>query len=683
MNLRSIYYLILGIPIFLLQTSAFAEDNFSDSDLFSDTEESQLFQNIPSVYSASKYEQKVTKAPASISVVTADEIKKYGYRTFSDILSSLKGFYSTNNRNYGSAGARGVGIPLDFNTRLLLLIDGHRFNDNIFDSFDISEGFPIDIDIIERVEVVRGPASSLYGTNAFFGVINVITRRGRDQNGVNVTASYGSFDNYKTRISYGNRFNSGVEMFLSGTFIDNQGNKRLNNESINSLLHNTHQQQLRDNTAINNNATVHNNKTQNKKLIGTITYGNFTLQGLYTKNNRDIPAITFGPTVSKLSVIEKGMDESTFVELKYDRTFTNQLNLQSRLSYNNYRYNGIYPHIINNETPSPFIIKNQDKFRGQWWRGELQATQILFADHKVTIGSEFQHNFQQSQLNFDLQTHIKSDRNSYRGAFFIQDEYTLNEKISLNAGVRFDHFSTFGGTVNPRAGLIYSPWIDTSVKLLYGTAFRAPSQFELNYLDISQRAEKLRPEKLQTLELILEKYLTQQTRAELNLFHTQIRDLIAFTENPDGFLENRNLGDAESIGAEVQLETNYSTGYQGRISYSIQETKDRKTHKRLTNSPTHMVKLNLIAPLWPDKVFVGFETQYMSSRKSPTGNKVSDHVISNLTLFNQNWIKGLELSAGAYNLFDEHYFDPGSQARTQKDIEQFGLTFRLRASMNF
>jgi outer membrane receptor for ferrienterochelin and colicins len=103
-----------------------------------------------------------------------------------------------------------------------------------------------------------------------------------------------------------------------------------------------------------------------------------------------------------------------------------------------------------------------------------------------------------------------------------------------------------------------------------------------------------------------------------------------------------------------------------------------------------MVKLNLIAPLWQDKVFVGFETQYMSSRKilpkiatNNLGGKVGDVVLSNLTVFTQNWVKGLELSAGAYNLFDYRYFDPASGYHRQDAIQQDGITFRVKASYDF
>jgi iron complex outermembrane receptor protein len=141
-------------------------------------EEAMLFQEIPSVYGASKYEQKVTEAPSSVSIITSSEIKKYGYRTLADILRSVRSFYITYDRNYSYVGVRGFGRPGDYNSRILLLIDGHRTNDNIYNQAFVGAEAIIDVDLIERVEVIRGPGSSLYGSNAFFAVINVITRRG-------------------------------------------------------------------------------------------------------------------------------------------------------------------------------------------------------------------------------------------------------------------------------------------------------------------------------------------------------------------------------------------------------------------------------------------------------------------------------------------------------------------------
>src|SRR6185312_5537081 len=127
---------------------------------------------VPTVYSASKLEQKSTEAPSSTTVITSDEIKRYGYRTLADVLRSVQGFYVSNDRNYEFLGARGVSLG-DFNSRVLLLVNGHRVNTDLNDGAFIGTSFILDVDLIDRVEIIRGPGSVLYGNNAFFGVINV------------------------------------------------------------------------------------------------------------------------------------------------------------------------------------------------------------------------------------------------------------------------------------------------------------------------------------------------------------------------------------------------------------------------------------------------------------------------------------------------------------------------------
>lgn len=631
-----------------------------------------LFQDIPSVYSASKYEQKVTKAPASISIVTADEIKKYGYRTFGQILSSLRGFYNTTDRAYGYAGARGFGLPSDYNSRLLLLIDGHRFNDSMFDAFDTSEGFPVDVDIIERIEVVRGPSSSLYGTSAVFGVINIITKRGRDQHGANVKYSYGTNDTHKVSASYGNRFQNGLETFLTGTFYDSEG--------YDTLYYREFDQHVpgHDLRATNNGLSIDSDGERNKKLMLKAAFGDFSFQGLHVNRNKDIPTASFGLPFN--SQAQTFADQASFFELKYDHTFENQLNIQSRLSYNNYRFKG---------TSSVFT----SFVDSAWWRYELEARKLLWNSHHITVGGQYQDNFRQYQSVFTPQFQLSSpsNQNTYQWAVFIQDDYTVTDEISLNAGLRYDFYSIFGSTINPRVGLIYAPWQSTTFKLLYGEAFRAPNQNELyNNPGTVVANPELKPEKLDTIEFIIEHYFTQQLRAELNVFHTNINDNITLTDIGNGRAKYQNNRNVESTGVEVQLENSWGDGFQGRLSYAWQDTVNEKTGERLTNSPEHMIKLNLIAPLWKDKVFLGFETQFMSSRKTPLkpinfnlGGRVGDHVISNLTIFTQNWVKGLELSTGVYNLFDQRYFDPASADHVQNAIQQDGIQYRVKASLDF
>lgn len=133
----------------------------------------------------------------------------------------MRGFYVTYDRTYNCTGLRGVNRPGDFGGRALINIDGHRLNDPIYDSAFTDTDFLLDLDLVDRVEIIRGPGSSLYGNNAFFTVINVITRRGREVNGAEASASAGSYDTFTGRLSYGQKFRTnGVELLVSGSYLD-------------------------------------------------------------------------------------------------------------------------------------------------------------------------------------------------------------------------------------------------------------------------------------------------------------------------------------------------------------------------------------------------------------------------------------------------------------------------------
>ena len=182
---------------------------------------------IDSVFGASGYQQKVNTAPASITIITADEIQRYGYQTLADILRNVPGFYVTNDRNYSYLGIRGFGRTGDYNSRVLLLVDGHRINDNIFDQALIGTEFPLDIDLIDRVEVIRGPNSTQYVASAFLAVINVITKSTRKQDGLTASGEVASYGTYRSRLTYGHEFNDGLGMVVSGSYYDSAGPGRL------------------------------------------------------------------------------------------------------------------------------------------------------------------------------------------------------------------------------------------------------------------------------------------------------------------------------------------------------------------------------------------------------------------------------------------------------------------------
>ncbi|MDO9109769.1 MAG: TonB-dependent receptor plug domain-containing protein [Desulfatirhabdiaceae bacterium] len=181
LNRLFLCFFVLIAPFFLMGATTSDLTSLSLEDLM----------RIP-VYGASKFEQKASNAPSAITIITADDIQKYGYRTLADLLRSVRGFYATYDRNYRYAGIRGFGSTGDYNSRILIQIDGHRINDNIYGQGSIGSEFILDLDLIDKVEIIRGSGSSLYDSNAFFGVINVITKKSKDFGQPGVAGSYGS-----------------------------------------------------------------------------------------------------------------------------------------------------------------------------------------------------------------------------------------------------------------------------------------------------------------------------------------------------------------------------------------------------------------------------------------------------------------------------------------------------------
>ncbi len=646
-------------------------------------EEMILFQEIPSVFGASKYEQKVTEAPATVSIVTAAEIRRYGYRTLADLLRSLRGFHVSNDRNYSYAGVRGFGLPGDYNTRVLILIDGHRLNDSVFSAGYIGSTFPVDIDLIDRVEVIRGPGSSLYGTNALFGVINVITRRGRDYRTLEVSGEGGRFDTYKGRLTYGNRYPGGGELLLSGSALRSQGD---------DLYFDVY-----DDPATNNGVAEGRDDEDVHNLFLKGTLGNYTLTGAYSRRRDGYPTAAWETIFNDPEA--RIVDEQAYLDLQHVRSFSGWES-RTRFFWDYYRYDGAYPYdgadYVADNAADPYRLLFKDYGYGERWGAEAQLSRNVLERHHLVMGAEFQENYRQDQGGYDAAPdfwlYLKDRRDSTQWALFFQDEIRFRDDLRLTAGVRYDHYTTFGGTTNPRLALVYSPLAGTTLKLLYGEAFRAPNAYELYYHDggVTQKpTQDLDPETIRTWELAWEQALGESLRGVLSGFYSEIHDLINYETDPaDGLLIFRNLDEVEAWGVEAELEGRWSGGLEGRVSYFYQRAENAESGKRLTNSPRHLAKINLVLPLVRERLFAGIEEQYTSSRKTVSGGETGGFAVTNLTLFSPGLAEGLDLSASVYNLFDKKYSDPGSEEHFSADypldaIEQDGLGFRVKMTYAF
>ncbi len=632
-----------------------------------------LFSEIPSVYSASKFDQKVTDAPASISIVTASEITTHGYRTLADIIQTVPGFYITYDRNYAYIGVRGFGRPEDFNTRVLLLIDGARLNSAVDNSAPIGTDFPVDVDLIERVEFIRGPGSSLYGANAFFAVINVITKRGRDMKGTELSGDAASFDTYKGRASYGNKFQNGLEMLVSGTYYTSGGQDLFFKEY--------------DSPATNHGISRNCDGDESHNIFSKLSYQDFSMEGGYQSRDKGIPTGAYDTIFNNPQT--QTVNETAFWNLEYDHKFDNQLGVMARFIYNHYRYYGDYLYDAAKAGDPMEPVLNKDMFASESAGTEFQITKKLFDNHQLVVGADYYDNFVGTLQNYDvapLKMYLNDNRSSINWGVYLQDEYHIMRNLIFNAGVRYDEYDTFGGTTNPRLALIYNPLEKTTFKLIYGSAFRPPNLFELYYTDGSTTKGNpdLKPETDTTYELIWEQYIGKYLRTSTSVYYNDIENLISYqADSIDSMATPYNSKGADAKGIELQLEGKSPQGIDGRISYELQRAEDAETGRMLTNSPENQVKLVVTVPLIAERLFLGSEFIYMSPRKTLAGAETDDAFITNVTLFAPKVTKRLKISASVYNLFNQKYGEPAGIDFRQDIIEQDGISFRLKCTYSF
>lgn len=660
------------VAIMVLATPRLAVCQPELPDLGEADEDSLFLEDIPSVFSASKYEQRLSEAPASVSIVTADEIRKYGHRTLEDILDSVRGFYTTNDRNYGVPGVRGFNRPGDYGTRILLLLDGQRTNDGLYDSTSIDREFAVDVDLIDRVEVIRGTGSSLYGSNALLGVVNVITKRGRDYKGAELAASVGNHDTREGRVSYGQKDPSGFELLVSGTSFDTDGDDRIYFPEF-------------DDPATNNGIAEDVDDEKAKSLFARMSYADFSLEIAYNDRDKNFPTASYGTVFNDSR--NKTDDEQLHLFLNYKHSFSNQVELSADINYGYYEYHGeyIYDYSV---TATPDFVINDDDAKSEWWRYELQTSIYSFDRHKLIAGAEYRNNSKQDQsANDPFDVYLDDERDSDIWGVYIQDEFRVTENLILSAGVRHDDYDTFGGTTNPRGALIYTPLEKTTLKLIYGEAFRAPNAYELYYHDdffTTKPANDLDPEDIKSTELVLEQGIGRHLNAVVNIFYYKIDDLITLTTDPaDGLLVFDNIDQVETHGAGLELEGKWPGGWSGRVSYTYQNAEDQDTGDQLTNSPENMFKANLIAPAFSQRLFAGIEYQYIDDRKTLGVDDADSYSLVNLTLTAPDVWGGLSIAGSVYNLFDEDYGDVGSEEHIQTEIPQDERTYRLKAYFLF
>lgn len=612
------------------------------------------------VTGASKFSQSPSDAPSLVSVLTADEFHRFGWRSLADALRSVQGMYVSYDRAYSYVGIRGFQRTGDFNTRILLLVDGYRVNDNIFDQAFIGDEFPIDVDLIERVEIIRGPTSSAYGGNALFGVINVVTKSATAVGGPEISASYGSYASREGRADYGVTGPNGASLLLSASRYKSDG-PTLSFPGEPST----------------GGARVPGTDWEDRyRLFGKFEFEDLHVTVFNSDRQKGVTGGLYGTIVDPRNNNE---DRQSSIDVAYTRMLAG-IETTAHVSYKDYKYTG-----ANYYQPQMLTM---DKTDGQWWNAEVKGVTQL-SRHKLVFGAEYQRNLKQDQTNYLTQPYtlyLDDHRSSDQVGLFAQDDIALTERLTLSTGIRYDSYSYNGSDeeLSPRVGLIYHFSEPVVAKLLYGTAFRPPNVYEHYYsfpgTQVGNAA--LKPEKIQSVEAIMETWLRESTRLTLSAFHYRIDDLITAGIDPaTGVTQFQNLSIARTNGGSIEIEQNMARGIRLRASYAYQDARD-ESGNRLMNLPRDLVKVNLSAPVgWG--LQAAAESQYTSQREISTSD-IPAYVIFNATVSTLRPWRGWDVSASIYNLLGRNYSDPADLGNGNRHVlQQDGRNYRLKATYKF
>lgn len=613
------------------------------------------------VVSASKYEQRQSEVAAAVSVITRAEIRVFGWRTLDDALASLPGIHTTYDRQYTYLGTRGFGLPGDFTTRVLLTINGNRVNDVVYDSAAIGRSLPLDIDLIERIEFVPGPGGAVYGQNAMFGVVNIVTRNGAGVMGTELAAAYERPQSLREgRASWGKAFDNGVDVLLSVSGLRSRGEDRFfefGDSGVSGVAQGL-------------------DGDRDKEIFARIARGAWSFDLIYGNWRKDDPTGAYfsDPLVPG----QYQGDRYTLTQLQFDDSFADgSLQVSARLFAGEERYRSILYY----STPFAFPAS------GDWRGGEFRVVSTKLAGHKLMAGIEAQDNSRQEQSIQDLAdpaNDILITSSGHRIGIYAQDEWRIAEGWSATIGLRADRNNATGTKFSPRAGLIWQA-AATTVKMLYGRAHRAPNAYERDYGDgfaqIGNPA--LAGESINTLELVADHRVGRDLALRASVYRWQMHGLITLGIEPDSGIPQYQSGDkVRASGIEVSADKTWVSGARLRGSVSYQHVREAGGGG-LNNSPELLAKLNFSSPLRAAGLRLGYETQYDSARRTIAGADLGGYAVSNVVLSADGWARGLDVSLGIFNLLDKRYEHPAADSNWQNSLEQDGRSVRLKVAYAF
>jgi len=650
---------------------------------------------VEEVEAASRTAESVEDAPASVSVVSSRELRGMAYPTVWQSLNGIRGVYLSDDRGYVTAGFRGSGTPGDYGNRTLVLLNGQPMNDNWTGSGYLGYDLRSDIEDVQRIEVIRGPGSVLYGTGAVSGVINIVTRPHDGQTGYEVGGSTADGTVGRVRVRAAYDFGNGAGMWISAAASHSSGNAYYFPEYASD-------------GATRGNAPANTDRFNAGTITGQLWWKALTVQWSANSHDKHLPTGEYGTLLGDDRTHQ--IDTRLMTEARFEPKITDTVQSLSRAHVNYYAYTGYFA-----ETPENGGLSHET-FKGLWAGVEQRFVFTPAPAVRVTVGGELQNHFKADQFgeNEVFTTPATSgvfldDHRSFQiGAGYAVADVTPTRAVKLSLGGRYDGYSTFGGSFNPRVALILKPYEAGNVKLMFGKAFRAPSTYEQFFSepDVQEPNTHLKAESMYSAEIEYSHRFTPTVMGLVSVYENVITNLIENETDPANTLasiyENTSTP-VGTMGAEGELRKEWKDGWTASASYSFARSVFLKNSslsslaslardpafREVPNAPPHLASLRGGAPILGRALMAMTRVAYTSSRydvhdvqstaaaPQPAQQQTGNAVIWDLMLTGAEPRWHIRYSLGMYNLANWKYSVPVLQGPgnfLQDSVVQNGRT---------
>lgn len=618
----------------------------------------QQVQNLPAsieVSTASRMQQSAGQAAQVTYLVTAEQIARLNLRTLGEVLSLLPGLYVSSDSSYGYLTSRGIGRPGDYNSRLLFLVDGTRVNDNIYDAGLIGSNFFLDTRLIERVEYSPGSASTLYGNNAFLGVVNIISKKVYQLQGAQLFAGISNQHQHDLLFSYGLRHESGHEGHLAVSQTQRHHIPFPFPEAPAVL------QQLRDSNQDNNN-----------RLSGSYNYRQFSLNFARVQRDRLEPGFLAGTWLTEQYI----QNDVAFVSVRFSKQLSPTLEWFSHLSSNWMNLKTVTPISEPEFTAPEQLVFNA---QGRWTSLDQRLSYQASAQQQWLFGFDLQRDHRQGyRLSIDDELTLASvASDNLRRGLFVQHEWQITPAHRLISGLRYDHSAEQVREFSPKLSWLWQASQADQWRVSYGRAFRAPNEYELENNRFLQLPLP-QAEQIENLELSWQRQWASDWHSTLSLYQNHITNLISAVPEAPDLLLFFNEQPVHAKGLELSVLYQWQNSSELSLSLSLQQARYRD-QQLLTNAAEQLVKLSYSRALWRDKLRLDY--RLFAASKRPALLRPQPGFGRHDLLLNWQVVPELQLQLGLKNLTDRRYTDaplPG-----ELELAQAGRQLEFSLCWNF